>query len=196
MEPITQNETLTSFFTDLGINNEFGTLALGQLTKVNSKYLRDLKLNVNTLLAAKNITKKEAMLIAMAVSINERIDVLTNAFAQLAIKEGSNEEEVAEVTACVSLMNVNNVFYRFRHFTKGNEYYEKTPAGLRMNIMMSPVVGKPLFELISLVISAINGCERCVESHEHSVKELGATEPRIYDAVRLGAVIKGLTVLM
>ena len=60
-----------------------------------------------------------------------------------------------------------------------------------MSIMMNPAMGKPLFELMSLVISAVNGCERCVTSHEHSVKEQGANEPRIYDAIRLAAVIKG-----
>ena len=96
----------------------------------------------------------------------------------------------------MSIMNVNNVFYRFRHYLEGNEYYEKTPAGLRMSVMMNPVIGKRLFELISLVVSAVNGCERCVKSHEHSVKEQGATEPMIYDGIRLGAAIKGLTVLL
>ena len=61
-----------------------------------------------------------------------------------------------------------------------------------MSVMMNPAMGKGLFELMSLVISAVNGCEQCVVSHEHSVKEQGADEPRIYDAIRLGAVIKGL----
>jgi alkyl hydroperoxide reductase subunit D len=89
-------------------------------------------------------------------------------------------------------MSMNNIFYRFRHFMHDVEYYNKQPAGLRMSIMMSPVMGKNLFELMSLVLSAVNGCERCVASHEHSVKELGADEPRIYDSIRLGAAIKGL----
>jgi alkyl hydroperoxide reductase subunit D len=47
-----------------------------------------------------------------------------------------------------------------------------------------------------LVVSAVNGCERCVTSHEHSVKEHGATEPRIYDAIRLAAVIKSLCTVL
>jgi len=45
---------------------------------------------------------------------------------------------------------------------------------------------------MSLVISALNGCERCVTSHESSVKQHGAGEPRIYDAVRLAGVMKSL----
>ncbi len=194
MEAGINNETVTSFLQDLGVDTSFVSDGLSSLAAVNSKYLRDLKLNVSGLLAAKNLTKKEAYLIAKAVAINEKNETLISAFGALALKEGATIEELSETHACVSIMNVNNVFYRFRHYMGGNEYYDKTPAGLRMSVMMAPTMGKGLFELISLVVSAVNGCERCVTSHEQSVKEQGASEPRIYDAIRLGAVIKGLCV--
>ena len=183
-----------SLFQELGIDPSFTSPALRALVSGNSKYIRDLKLNVVAMLGSKNLTRKEALLIALSVASNEKNSTLIRAFETLAVKEGATTEEIADVHGCVSVMNVNNVFYRFRHFMQGNEYYEKTPAGLRMSIMMAPVIGKSLFELISLVVSAVNGCERCVTSHEHSVKEQGADEPRIYDAIRLGSVIKGLCV--
>ena len=194
MESGINNDTVISMLQDLGVDSSFTSNGLNGLAAVNSKYLRDLKLNVSTMVGGKNLTKKEAYLIAKAVAINEHNNVLISAFGGLALKEGATVEELAETYACVSLMNVNNVLYRFRHYMGGNEYYDKTPAGLRMSVMMGPVMGKGLFELISLVISAVNGCERCVTSHERSVKEQGADEPRIYDAIRLGAVIKGLCV--
>jgi len=185
-----------SLFQDLGIDPSFTSVNLERMAEVNSKYLRDLKLNVSGMLGSKNMTKKEACMVALSVAANEKNDTLTKAFTTLSKNEGATDDEIAEVIACVSIMNVNNIFYRFRHFMAGVEYYEKTPAGLRMSVMMNPAMGKPLFELISLVISAVNGCERCVTSHEHSVKEQGADEPRIYDAIRLGAVIKGLSVVI
>lgn len=191
MSTLTNNETIMNLFQDLGIDPSHTSIPLQRMAAVDSKSIRDLKLNVGGMLNSKNMTKKEAYMVALSAAANEKHDVLTVAFENLAKKEGATDEEIAEVHACVSIMNVNNIFYRFRHFMAGIEYYEKTPAGLRMSIMMSPVMGKPLFELISLVLSAINGCERCVTSHEHSVKEQGADEPRIYDAIRLGAVIKG-----
>ena len=194
MNSLTDNETLMSFFQDLGIDPNFSSKSLVRMAAVNSKYLRDLKLNVSGMLNSRNLSKKEAYIIALSVASNEKNELLINAFDGLAKKEGASDEEIAEVHACVSIMNVNNVFYRFRHFMDGVEYYDKTPAGLRMSAMMNPVMGKGLFELVSLVISAVNGCERCVTSHERSVKDCGADEPRIYDAVRLGAVIKGLCV--
>ena len=140
----------------------------------------------------KKMTKKEAYLLALSVAINEKHDALISAFEQQATKHEATAEEIAETHACASIMGTNNIFYRFRHFMHSTEYYNKQPAGLRMSVMMSPTMGKGLFELMSLVLSAVNGCERCVTSHEHSVKEQGAGEPRIYDAIRLGAVIKGL----
>jgi alkyl hydroperoxide reductase subunit D len=186
------NETIQSFFADMGIDAAHTSKSLSSMAAVNNRYLRDMKLNVSGVLNGANIDKKEARLLALSVVANEKNDVLIAAFEQLAAKEGATPDEIAETHACASLMGVNNIFYRFRHYMHSNEFYNKTPAGLRMSIMMNPVMGKPLFELMSLVISAVNGCEKCVTSHEHSVKEQGASEARIYDGIRLGAVIKGL----
>jgi alkyl hydroperoxide reductase subunit D len=118
------------------------------------------------------------------------------AFEQAAINAGATETEIAETHACVSVMVTNNIFYRFRHFMHGTEFYQNHPAGMRMSVMMNPVLGKEFFELMSLVLSAVNGCERCVISHEASVKQHGASEPRIYDAIRLAAVIKSICVII
>lgn len=187
-----ENETVQSMFADFGIDPQHVSKSLTSLAAVNHKYLRDLKLNVAAMLGSANLTRKEAYLIALSVAVNEKNDALISAFEAQATKEGATPDEIAETHGCTSVMNLNNVLYRFRHYMHGNEYYAKTPAGVRMSIMMTPVMGKQLFELISLVVSAVNGCEQCVNSHEHSVKEQGASEARIYDAIRLAAVIKSL----
>ena len=196
METPTTNETVLNLLADLGIDAAHTSKSLASLAAANSRYLKDLKLNVSATLGSQNFTKKEAYLLALSVVVNEKHNTLITAFEQLAKKEGANAEEIAETYACTSLMSLNNVFYRFRHFMHNNEYYNKHPAGLRMSIMMNPVIGKGLFELMSLMLSAINGCERCVVSHEHSVKHQGASEARIYDAIRLGAVIKSLCITL
>lgn len=186
------NDTILNLFQDLGIDTAHTSKSLESLEAANSRYIKDLKLNVSGVLGSSNMNRKEAYLLALAVAVNERHDVLIAAFEQLAVKEGATADELAETHGCASLMSVNNIFYRFKHYMHDVEFYNKQPAGLRMSLMMNPAMGKPLFELMSLVVSAVNGCERCVTSHEHSVKEQGADEPRIYDAIRLGAVIKGL----
>lgn len=191
-----QHETVVNMFADLGINPEHTSPGLLRLAETDAKYIRDLKLNVSTVLGSKNLSKKDAMLLALSVAVNEKHTALINAFEGLARNEGASELEIAEIYSCASLMSANNIFYRFKHYMDGVDYYQNTPAGLRMSVMMNPVIGKELFELTSLVISAVNGCERCVTSHERSVKEHGASEARIYEAVRLGAVIKSLCVII
>ncbi len=196
MSNLSKNETIMNLFNDLGIDAAHTSTGLERMAAVDSKFIRDLKLNTSGMLNAKNLTRKEAYMLALSIAANEKHEVLMAAFEGLARKEGATDEEISETHACVSIMNVNNVFYRFRHFMPGVEYYQKTPAGLRMSVMMNPTMGKGLFELMSLVLSAVNGCEQCVTSHEHSVKEAGADEQRIYDAIRLGAAIKGLCVTL
>lgn len=188
--------SIQNMYAELGIDKLHTSLSLQRLSGVDSKYLRDLKLNVAAVLKSKNIAPKEAALLSLAVAVNEKNDVLINAFEQMSEKAGATTGEMAEAHACASLLSLNNVFYRFRHYMKDNEYYNNTPAGIRMSIMMNPVSGKEFFELMSIVVSALNGCEQCVTSHEHSVKELGTSEARIYDAIRLAAVIKSLCVVI
>jgi alkyl hydroperoxide reductase subunit D len=195
MEAI-QNMTVVNLLADLSIDAAHRTPALDALIAADSKAIKDLKLNVGAVLNGQNINKKEAVLLALSVAANENHQVLIHAFQALAQKEGATEAEIAETFACTSVMSANNIFYRFRHYMHGTEYYNNQPAGLRMSVMMNPVMGKELFELMSLVVSAVNGCERCVTSHEASVKQHGASEPRIYDAIRLGAVIKSLCVIL
>jgi alkyl hydroperoxide reductase subunit D len=190
------NETVGNIFNDLGIDSAHTSISLQRLSAADSRFLKDLKLNVAAVLGSNNMNRKETNLLALSVAVNEKNAALMNAFEQMARKEGATNAEIAEIHACTALMNTNNVLYRFRHYMHDAEFYNNTPAHLRMSSMMNPATGKEFFELVSLVISALNGCERCVTSHEHSVKQHGASEQRVYDAIRLGSVIKGLCVVV
>jgi alkyl hydroperoxide reductase subunit D len=162
------------------------------LLNAESRFIKDLKINTsNALNNTQYISRKEALLLALAVAVNEKSDILQQSFTSLAKEAGATEAELAEMIACTSLMNTNNVFYRFRHFMQ-KDFYNNQPAGIKMSIMMNPVTGKEFFELVSLVISSINGCEMCVSSHEQSVLQHGSSESKVFEAVKTGAVIKGL----
>jgi alkyl hydroperoxide reductase subunit D len=191
----TVSETKNNLLAELNISTAFESLFLDRLNAADNRYIKDLKINVSNALKAQTLKEKEAVLLALSVAINEKSSVLITALEALAKDKGAEEKELLEVASCVSLMNANNILYRFRHFMD-KESYNNIPAGVRMSIMMNPVLGKEFFELMSLVISAINGCEMCVTSHETSVKSHGASEQRIFDAVRLGAVIKSFITLL
>ena len=192
-----QNETFVNLLTDLQIIDNY-SISENALALINTdaRYIKDLKINVGNVLSnAQHLTKKESYLLALSVAINEKYDLLKISFTNLAKTEGASDAEIAEIVACTSLMNTNNVFYRFRHFMK-KEFYSNQPAGIKMSIMMNPVLGKAFFELVSLVVSSINGCEMCVTSHEQSVLQHGYSESKIFEAVKLGAIIKGLITVL
>lgn len=191
----TISETKKSLLAEVNLPAEYESLFLDRLNDTDHRYIKDLKINVANVLKAPSLGEKDAVLLALGVAINEKAQALINSLEALAQQRGVTEKELNEVAACVSLMNANNVFYRFRHFMD-KESYNNMQAGIRMSIMMNPVLGKEFFELLSLVISAVNGCEMCVTSHEASVKSHGASEQRIFDAVRLGAVMKSLITLL
>jgi alkyl hydroperoxide reductase subunit D len=180
---------------DLGLSEEHVSDNLQLLAATDSKYLRDLKINITNALAAETLSKKEAYLLALAAATNEKNSTLQNAFTAFVKAEGANEKEIAETISCTSLLTANNVYYRFRHFMH-DEFYNNAQAGIRMSIMANPILGKEFFELLSLAVSALNGCELCVTSHEKALIAHGTAKQRIHDAVRLSAVIKSLVVLM
>lgn len=191
----TTQDTAQQVLQTVGITVPEAPAKLQALAAADARYLKDLKINVTNALEAATLQKKEAYLLGLAVAVNEKVPVLQQGLEQLALAAGATDKEVAEVVSCTSLMNANNVFYRFRHFV-GKEFYQTAPAGIRMSIMANPVTGKEFFELLSLVVSALNGCEMCVTSHEEALLKHGTAEQRILDAVRLGAVIRSLGVLL
>lgn len=189
------SDTAQQILYTVGMGTAEVPLKLRALADADARYLKDLKINITNALEAATLTKKEAFLIGLAVAVNERQLLLQSGFEQQALAAGATDKEVAGLIGCTSLMNANNVFYRFRHFVN-KEFYTSAPAGIRMSIMANPLMGKEFFELVSLVVSALNGCEMCVSSHEEALLKHGTEQQRILDAVRLGAVLKSLSVLL
>ena len=192
MENTVINETLEGLLNNINYQSD-APKALIDMANIEARYLKDLKINVGNALKYENLSEKESALLALSVAINEKTKSLEHALLEKAKSSGASQEEILETYACVSLLNVNNVFYRFRHFTK-KEYYQTTPAGIKMTVMGNPIMGKEFFELMSLGISSLNGCELCVNAHEDSLIKMGTSQQRIYDAVRLFANFKGLSV--
>jgi len=172
----------------VGLDADYRNESLYLLEKGNSRYVRDLKLNFTSTFTSNHMTEKECALVALTIAVNNNNKVLIEFFEKLALSKEATEAEIGEAVGCASLLALNNVFYRFRHFT-GKEKYTQIPARVRMQLMSSPVTGKEFFELMSLAVSAVNGCEMCVNAHEKSILGLGATEERVFDAVRIASIV-------
>ena len=184
-------ETISELLQTLGLDTAYRNASLDLLEKGESRYLRDLKLNFTSTLTSAHLTEKECALLGLSTAVNNNNTPLINFYTQYAVAQGATAEETGEAAGCASLLASNNIFYRFRHFTQ-KEKYTQIPARIRMQLMMKPVTGKEFFELMSLTISAVNGCEMCVNAHEDSLIKMATTEERIFDAIRIGSLVTSL----
>ncbi len=188
METVAYSETTQEFLELLKTEKDYRPGALNLLEEGKSRYVTDLKLNFKSSLESEHLSKLEIALLGVALAVNNGNNILREFFVAFAKEAGATSEAISEAAACASLLSANNVLYRFRHFTK-KEKYTQIPARIKMNIMTKPVSGKEFFELMSLAISAVNGCEMCVNAHEASLLELGTKEERIFEAVRLSSIV-------
>lgn len=150
--------------------------------------VKDLALNLSSVLGESALTEDQKWGVALACAIASG-----NADLRDAIAAHAKENVADDARAAAALMAMNNVYYRFRHFI-GKESYAHKPARLRMQRIAKPATDKASFELMCLAVSAINGCEVCVRSHEAAVLEGGLTEDAVHDAVRLAATVRGAAV--
>ncbi|MFN8417125.1 MAG: carboxymuconolactone decarboxylase family protein [Cytophagaceae bacterium] len=158
------------------------------LEAANARQAKDVLLNLQSMFQSEHVSKKEAALLAISIAANNHSVALQKGFEKIASEESATAEEIAEAVAAASMLAANNVLYRFRHFTH-KEKYQQLQARIRMNTMMKPVLGKEFFELVSLAVSAVNGCELCVNAHEHSLIELGSSEERIWESIRIASIV-------
>ena len=155
---------------------------------------KDTRLNLSSVLESGSLTPEQRWGVAVACAYASRNDRLKEAILEEAKKALPNPEPVLEdARAAASLMGMNNVYYRFRHMV-GKESYSTKRPGLRMNRMAQVQTNKVDFELVCLAVSAINGCEMCVQSHEKVVIDGGLTEDQVHDAVRIASVIHAAAV--
>lgn len=157
-------------------------------------YAKDLKLNLGNVLEPQNLSAQQVWGIALASAIASRNPQVLEAVAAEAAAKLSPEAQSAARTAA-ALMAMNNVYYRATHLLSNAEY-GKLPARLRMNAIANPGIDKLDFELISLAVSAINGCGMCLDAHEREVIGKGATKEGVQDALRIASVIHAVAVTL
>ena len=155
---------------------------------------KDLRLNLGNVLQPGTLTKEQVWGTAVACALAARNPQLRQATLEDALLH-VGPEVVEDAKAAAALMGMNNVYYRFKHLVGRDEYAQK-PARLRMQRLVQVATNKTDFELFCLAVSAINGCESCVRSHERVVVEGGLTEDHVNDAVRIAATLHGVAVAL
>jgi lipoyl-dependent peroxiredoxin subunit D len=155
---------------------------------------KDIRLNLQSVLEASALSAAQKWGVAAASAIASRNPGLRDAVLDEAQLQ-AGAAVVEDARAAAVLMGMNNVYYRFRHMVAKPSYSQK-PARLRMQRIAQPLTSKLDFELYCLAVSAVNGCEACVQAHEQVVVEGGLTEDHVHDAVRIAAVVHAAAVAL
>jgi alkyl hydroperoxide reductase subunit D len=168
--------------------------ALETLRQTFPDYAKDIKLNLASVLGDSTLNVDQRWGVAVASAISSRNDVLRQATIADAGKH-VGQSVLDDAAAAAAIMAMNNIYYRFRHMVDKPAYAQKAPR-LRMNRMMQPATNKVDFELFSLAVSAIHGCEMCVQAHEKTVTGAGLSEDHVNDAIRIAATFHAASVVL
>lgn len=155
---------------------------------------KDIRLNLQNVLEGGSLSKEQRWGIALACAYASRNPHLRDGVLADARADGATDALVEDAKAAAVLMAMNNVYYRFRHFMGPEKSYHTKRPNLRMTRIAQVATNKVDFELFCLAVSAINGCEMCVESHEKVVIDGGLSDENVHDAVRIASTIHAVAV--
>ncbi len=156
-------------------------------------YAKDLKLNLGSVLSlpgAPDLNERQIWSIALATAIAARHVPLARQLEALA-RMHLSDVEVTGAKAAAAIMGMNNVYYRFLHLVEDADY-QSMPARLRMNVMANPGIDKLDFELVSLAVSAVNGCGLCITAHEQKLRQHDVSREAVQSAVRIAATVSAV----
>jgi alkyl hydroperoxide reductase subunit D len=169
--------------------------ALDALKRRLPEYARDQRINLGAIAGATALTPQQAWGTALVAALTSRNREVIAAMQDAAAGQLS-PEAVFAVRGAASIMGMNNIYYRFIHMMGDDTDYARMPARLRMQILGKPGVDALDFELWCLAASAITGCEKCVRSHEASVRDRGGRAEHVHEAVRIASVVHAVALTL
>ena len=153
------------------------------------EYAKDQKLNLGSLTRSTELSEQQLWGTLLASAAATRNDAVFSEISEEA-KEHLSDEAFEAALGAATVMAMNNVAYRARGWL--GDDYAQVRMGLRMNVIGKPGIEKVDFELFSLAVSTINGCEHCTIAHEKTVRDEGLTKEQVFEAVKIAAVVQGV----
>jgi len=169
-------------------------MSIENIKKAIPDYAKDLRINIENILneeGSPGLSQKQILGTALSVSLAIGQSFLTQNILKLSDSVLS-EEDINGIKAAVSLMGMNNVYYRSVHLSE-NEELLKLPARLRMSMMNNHGISQIDFEIYSLAVSCLSGCGMCIKSHTSKLKQEGLSASALQSVIRIAAVVQGLS---
>jgi alkyl hydroperoxide reductase subunit D len=149
-------------------------------------YAKDIRLNLDGVLARSSLDAADAQGAALAAAYAARSKKIVDAIRSSG--QLSDVDTTAALTAA-ALMGMNNVWYPYIEMA-ADEDLKNQRAELRMNAYATHGgVDKKRFELFSLAASIVGKCHFCIQSHYKMLKENGFTAQQLRDVGRIAAVV-------
>ncbi|MFE9613697.1 carboxymuconolactone decarboxylase family protein [Streptomyces sp. NPDC006012] len=150
-------------------------------------YAQDLRRNLDTVVGGSGLTTQQLWGTVLATAVAVRSPVVLRELAPQA-RANLTPEAYRAAKSAAAVMAVNNVFHRTRHLLS-DPGYGSLRAGLRMNVLGDPGVGRADFELWSFAVSAVNACGVCLDTHEQALREAGLGRETVQEAYKIAAVV-------
>ena len=165
-------------------------MSLKQFAESLPDYAKDIRLNLGSILSDQLMGEERKLSLLLSCAHGSGYKPLVEA-AEAEASGKLSDVQANAARGAAAVMAMNNVYYRFVHLTSNPEYGQM-PARLRMNFIGSHGIPKEEFELLSLAVSAMNGCGMCIDSHERVLLEHGVKPDVIQSAVRIASVMKAI----
>ena len=167
-------------------------MSLENIKQALPDYAKDLRINLDNVLNPENsigLTEKQIFGSCLSAAMACKNSFLLKNLSQAG--EGLlSEQDIFGIKTAVSLMGMNNVYYRSIHLMEDEELL-KRPAGLRMGMMLKHGIDQMDFEIYSLAVSCLSGCGMCIKSHSAKLKKEGMSLAAIQSIVKIAAVVQG-----
>lgn len=168
-------------------------MSVEQLRNTLPSFAQDIKINLGNVLNSEDSPLDQLVRyrIGLASAYATRNVSIAQAIEQSGRELGLIDADVHAAKLAATLMAMNNVYYRFLHLAHEPEL-QKLPARLRMQGLVTPGISKLDFELMSLAVSAINGCGMCIEAHNREVLKHDVGVSGLQEVARIAAVVHGV----
>ncbi len=162
-------------------------MSIPDLAHLLPDYAKDLKKNLSRIVEDDTLTEAQLWgTILVAALATKHPVVIATARSEAAKHLSAEDMETVDIVHAT--MAMNNVYYKFVHMAD-EELYRPLPLKIIKTNLHALKTDGICIEMWALAVSAINGCELCVLTHEVRLREAGIEPPVIAACARTGAVI-------
>lgn len=162
------------------------------IKKLSQDYARDIKDNIVDLFInnkVEGLTETQVYGIALTVAYalgNENLLNYIRTEAKLHLEEAQAEA----CKAAMVVMTMNNTLFHFTKDSTSAEHFTGVEHNLHMSWTKEHGIDGQDFEMYSLAISILNGCNYCINIHRGKLSARGITNQTVMTVAKIASVLR------